>query len=54
MRFLHAVNAVAWGINAVLWFGYAHSSFMGGTSLVAMVGAFYLARQAPAYEYRRG
>jgi hypothetical protein len=53
MRFLHAVNAVAWGMNAVLWFLYAHSAFMGFTSLVAMGAAIYLARQSPDYIYRR-
>jgi hypothetical protein len=46
MTILHVLNAVAWGANSVLWFGYAHVPMMGVASGVAALIAAYMAWRA--------
>lgn len=52
MKVLHIINAVAWAVNAILWFFFAKVPFMGFASVTAAVAAVYLARQSDYVYYR--
>lgn len=43
MSAAHALNAVAWFANAIVWAGYAHVMSMAVASVVAMLAAGYMA-----------
>lgn len=45
MKGLYLINATLWLINSVMWFGIAHTPFMGVICGLAFAGCLYAARQ---------